>query len=124
MTVLNEPGTLTPMHVADGVSARILHSEQMSMGIIDLAPNAVVPEHHHINEQIGVVVLGSAQFIVAGTAKHMTAGSSYYILPDVPHKVIAGPEGAFIIECFTPVRDEWRTLAPSAVPSPRWPAGS
>jgi len=124
MAVLNETGSMSPLQVWEGVSVRVVHGDRISMAIAELAPNIVVPEHRHHNEQLGVVVQGSARFIVDGESRELVAGGTYRFLSNVAHQVEAGPDGAVLIESFTPVRSDWNDLPQVTDPSVQWPAAS
>jgi quercetin dioxygenase-like cupin family protein len=43
---------LRPHLLRDGITARAVHGERMTMAVVDLDPNAHLPEHHHENEQM------------------------------------------------------------------------
>jgi quercetin dioxygenase-like cupin family protein len=64
-----------------------------------------MPAHHHIAEQMGIVLDGSMTITAGGRSETVRAGSLYRIGPDVPHGVHAGPEGCTIIEMFSPARE-------------------
>jgi quercetin dioxygenase-like cupin family protein len=121
MGVLNEHGSLPLLQVWEGVTVRIVRGEQMTMAIAELAPGITVPQHQHPNEQLGVVLEGSARFITDEETSELRAGGTYRLLADVPHQVEVGPEGAVFMECFAPPRVDWDALQPAADGSVRWP---
>lgn len=104
------------------VSARRVQGERITLAVVELAPNAVVPEHRHPNEQMGIVIKGLMHFTVDGETRDLGPGGTWRILGDRPHDVVAGPEGAVVIDVFTPVRSDWddREVVDPA-PAPRWP---
>lgn len=104
------------------VLGRRIQGERITLALLELAPNAVVPEHRHANEQLGMVITGQMHFTVDGETRDLGPGGTWRILGDRPHDVIAGPDGAVVIDVFTPVRSDWDDRAvvePS--PAPRWP---
>ncbi len=106
----------------DTVRARRVQGERITLAIVELAPNAVVPEHRHAAEQLGMVIRGQMRFTVDGETRDLGPGGTWRILGDRPHDVVAGPEGAVVIDVFTPIRSDWDDKAwvvPS--PAPRWP---
>jgi unsaturated pyranuronate lyase len=106
----------------DAVRARRVEGERTTLAIVELAPNAVVPEHRHANEQLGMVIRGRMHFTVDGETRDLGPGGTWRILGDRPHDVVAGPEGAVVIDVFTPIRSDWadrRIVDPS--PAPKWP---
>ena len=106
----------------DQVRARRVQGERITLAIVELAPNAVVPEHRHAAEQLGLVIQGQMHFTVDGETRDLGPGGTWRILGDRPHDVVAGPEGAVVIDVFTPIREDWddRAVVQDAVP--RWPA--
>jgi quercetin dioxygenase-like cupin family protein len=93
----------------------------VTLALIELEANAVVPEHSHENEQVGFLVQGSMTFTIGGETGEVVPGSSWRILANVPHSVVAGPDGAALIEVFSPPRDDWESK-PTHEPGPgRWP---
>jgi quercetin dioxygenase-like cupin family protein len=106
----------------DTVNARRVQGERITLAIVELAPNAVVPEHRHAAEQLGMVIRGQMHFTVDGETRDLGPGGTWRILGDRPHDVVAGPEGAVVIDVFTPVRSDWddRAVVPGS-PAPKWP---
>lgn len=121
MSALMENGTIEPLAVWPGVLVRAVHGERLTVAIAELAPDVLVPAHQHPNEQLGVVVAGSAKFTTDGDSRNLSAGSVYRFFANVPHEVQAGPSGAVFIECFAPGRSDWMKLKPEPVAKPGWP---
>jgi quercetin dioxygenase-like cupin family protein len=106
----------------DAVRARRVEGERITLAIVELAPNAVVPEHRHAAEQLGMVLRGQMHFTVDGETRDLGPGGTWRILGDRPHDVVAGPEGAVVIDVFTPIRADWEDRAiVDLPPAPRWP---
>jgi unsaturated pyranuronate lyase len=106
----------------DTVGARRVQGERITLAIVELAPHAVVPEHRHAAEQLGMVITGLMHFTVDGETRDLGPGGTWRILGDRPHDVVAGPEGAVVIDVFTPVRSDWDGLeVVQPAPAPRWP---
>lgn len=105
----------------DDVTARIIQSELITMAIVELAPNATVPGHHHPNEQLGFVIRGGVRFTVGGLTRECGPGDTWRILADVPHHVQAGPEGAVVAEVYSPVRQDWAALPDHEPGVAAWP---
>jgi quercetin dioxygenase-like cupin family protein len=104
------------------VKARRVQGERITLAIVELAPNAVVPEHRHANEQLGMVIRGQMHFTVDGETRDLGPGGTWRILGDRPHDVVAGPEGAVVIDVFSPIRSDWDDKEIVDPPQdPRWP---
>jgi quercetin dioxygenase-like cupin family protein len=112
-----------PQAVWDGVAARAVNGERMTMAVIELEPDAVVPEHRHGNEQLGLVLQGMLTFRVGDETRECRPGETYRILADTPHAATAGPDGAVVLDVFAPIRSDWDAFYPQEPAKPRWPAG-
>ena len=112
---------LPVIQVWDTVVARAVHGDRQSLAVVELDPNAVVPEHRHENEQLGLVISGSLTFRIADETRELGPGETWTIPSNVAHEVTAGPEGAVVIDVFAPVRADWEELEKSEPRRPRWP---
>jgi quercetin dioxygenase-like cupin family protein len=105
----------------DAVRARRVQGESITLAVVELGPNAVVPEHRHPAEQVGIVIKGTFRFTVDGETRTLGPGGTWRILSNLPHDAQAGPEGAVVIDVFTPVRSDWDALPIAPKTAPRWP---
>jgi quercetin dioxygenase-like cupin family protein len=121
MNRLSELAALEPFRVWDGVVARSVDGERAAFAIVELEPSAVVPEHRHENEQLGMVLSGTVSFRVGDETRQLDAGGTWRIPPNVPHEVHAGPEGAVVLDVFAPVRADWAALERLVLRDPLWP---
>jgi quercetin dioxygenase-like cupin family protein len=112
---------LSPILLAEGLTARAVNGERITMALVDLEPNSKSPDHHHENEQLGFVVSGSIEFRVGDDKRVLHAGDSYVIPSHVPHQAVAGAEGATVLDIFAPVRADWEKLERSDPAPGRWP---
>ena len=113
---------LTALRVFDGVVARVVHGDQASLAIVELAPGAEVPEHRHPHDQLGVLLRGSVTFQIGTDRRALRPGAVWRILGGIPHHAVAGPDGAVVVEAFAPRRADWDALpAVSTTPPLTWP---
>jgi quercetin dioxygenase-like cupin family protein len=105
----------------ESVAVRTVDGERLTLGIVELDPNAFVPEHRHDHEQLGMVLHGSVEFRVGEEKRELGPGGTWRIPSNVPHEVHVGPEGAVVIDVFAPVRQDWGDVEPQAGRTPRWP---
>jgi quercetin dioxygenase-like cupin family protein len=110
MTAFGGIDRLDHLRIWDGLTAQAVEGDRMTLAVIDLEPGAAVPEHHHDNEQLGVLIRGTMRFRVGDETRDLGAGDTWRILSNVPHEVTAGPEGALAVECFAPARSDWAAL--------------
>lgn len=117
MSAFDELGEMSPLQVWPGLIARALTGAESTLAQIELDPGIDVPEHAHVNEQIGILTAGSVTFRIGDEEKELQPGGTWVIPANVPHSVTAGPGGASLIEVFVPRRDDWadrEILAPRA----------
>jgi quercetin dioxygenase-like cupin family protein len=110
-----------PIVLGDGIAARALNGERMTMAVVDLEPNAVLPEHRHENEQMGFIVRGSMTMRIANEVLELKAGDTYSIPSNIEHGAAAGPEGCTAADVFAPVRGDWDGREHQEPRSPDWP---
>jgi quercetin dioxygenase-like cupin family protein len=110
MTSFGSISGIEHLRIWDGITAQAIEGDRTTLAVIALEPNSTVPEHHHDNEQLGVLVRGAMTFRIGDETRELSAGDTWRILSHVPHEVTAGPDGALAVECFTPARADWAGL--------------
>jgi len=123
MSAFADVRSLAPQQIWAGVVSRAVHADRVTLTLLELDAAAVVPEHSHANEQVGLLLEGSVTFRIGDETKRLEPGDTWRILGGVSHSVETGPAGAVIVEVFSPVRDDWRGLEEQEPRPPRWPAG-
>jgi quercetin dioxygenase-like cupin family protein len=107
----------------EAVRARRIQGERITLAVVELAPDAIVPGHQHEAEQLGMVIEGSVTFTVGHERRELGPGGTWRIPSNVPHQVTTGPDGATVIDLFSPPRADWDALpAGPARPAIRWPS--
>ncbi len=99
--------TITPIA---GVDMSVLVGSAMMLGVVTLAPGAIVPLHHHPNEQVGYVVEGVITMTIAGETRDLGVGSTYFIPGDTPHEG-SSPAGCIVLDVFSPPRTDYAEMA-------------
>ena len=112
---------LRPYVIWEGALARAVHGERLTMAVVELEPNVAVPEHRHLNEQLGFVSRGSITMTVGGESRELRVGETYVIPTDVSHAALAGPDGATVVDIFSPPRDDWEGLERLEPSRGAWP---
>ncbi|MDQ2673125.1 MAG: cupin domain-containing protein [Chloroflexota bacterium] len=119
---LRDLSDLEPIRVWDGIRARTVEGDQVTLAIVELDPNAEVPEHTHPAEQNGMVLRGEMRFRIGDEERVLGPGGTWRILGGVPHAATAGPDGAEVIDVFSPIRSDWHAFEVLPRETPRWPA--
>jgi quercetin dioxygenase-like cupin family protein len=112
---------IRPQAIRDGITARAVNGERITMAVVDLDPAAQLPEHHHENEQLGFVISGVITMRIGGDKRELHAGDTYSIRSNVPHDAVAGPDGCTLADVFAPVRADWAKLERKEPSKPNWP---
>lgn len=121
MAAFSTVDAIRSQQIWEGVAGWGVHGEQVTLAVIELGPSAIVPEHSHANEQVGILVEGSLLFRIGSETRTVEPGGTWCVPARVPHAVTAGPEGAVAVEAFSPPRDDWQSLELRAPGRGRWP---
>lgn len=111
---------LPTLQIWSTVVARPIQGERITAAVVELDPDGLVPEHQHDNEQLGFVISGSVRFRVGDETRELGPGGTWRIASNVPHEVVAGPEGAVVVDVFSPIREDWAKVQ-RVERAPRWP---
>jgi quercetin dioxygenase-like cupin family protein len=121
MSAFDNLSSLDVYRIWDSVHARVVHGNRLTLSVVELDPDSIVPEHQHEHEQLGMVLTGSVSFRVGDETQDLGPGATWSIPSNTPHEVQVGPDGAVVVDVFTPTRDDWRDTPQAAARAPRWP---
>lgn len=89
------------------ISRQMIWGERAMLARIVLRKGAVVPEHHHENEQISYIVEGALRFTLGdGRVITVGAGQVLVIPSNLPHSAVA-LEDTLDLDIFAPPRADW-----------------
>jgi quercetin dioxygenase-like cupin family protein len=91
-----------------GVDIYTTCGDEMMLSLVEMEPRAVVEEHSHPHEQMGLMLEGEADFTIGGQQMRVTAGQMWRIPGGVLHKVVAGPRPVRALDVFHPPREDYR----------------
>jgi quercetin dioxygenase-like cupin family protein len=114
---LVELDDLRELELAPGVTARAVHTGNVTVAHVTLRAGATVPEHAHHHEQIVNVIEGEMELTVAGETQLLARGRVVLLPPMVAHSARAVTE-CHVLDIFHPVRDDFRAMAEGG-PAPR-----
>ena len=92
-----------------GVEMYVTESPQMTMSLIEMQPNSVIPEHSHPHEQVGCMLEGEAEFIVEGRPQRVVPGQMWRLPGGTRHKVVTGDQPMKSLDVFYPIREDMRS---------------
>ena len=91
-----------------GATILAMEAEKMTLTIMEFEPNTVLPEHSHPHEQVGYMVEGEAEFVIDGQSMQVRRGQMWRLPGGVRHQVKVGGKFMRVVECFCPVREDFR----------------
>lgn len=65
--------------MAPGIIAKFMLQNSLTTGLVEVAPNAVMPKHSHSGEKSGVVMQGSLDLTIAGETKTVSQGDVFLV---------------------------------------------
>ena len=94
--------------LAPGLTTQIFPGEGAMLSIVTIAPNASGMVHAHPEEQWGVLLEGTAVRVQGDEEIAVRKGDFWRTPGGVPHTMRAGPQGARVLDIFSPPRPEYR----------------
>ena len=94
--------------LGDGISTRIFCGEQAMLSIVSIEANAKGKSHSHPEEQWGFLLEGSGIRIQGNEQIEIKKGDFWQTPGGVEHGIIGGPNGAKILDIFSPPRNEYK----------------
>ena len=91
-----------------GVEIRAVWGTGLMLSVVRMEPRAIVEEHEHPHEQMGMVLEGQAEFVVGGERRVLGPGDMYHIPGGVRHKVVALDAPVRALDVFHPSREEYK----------------
>lgn len=91
-----------------GVHIRSMTGDKLMFIFVRLDPNAEVPPHQHVNEQVGTVIEGQLTITIGGETRTLSVGEAYHIPSNVPHGATTDERGCLVIDVFSPPREDYR----------------
>ena len=90
-----------------GIRARFFHTQNNTIGFVELDEGAVLPEHSHLHEQTTEVLEGTLELTVNGITHQLEAGSFIQIPSNVAHSAVAR-KSCYVRDIFYPVREDYK----------------
>jgi quercetin dioxygenase-like cupin family protein len=98
---------IKPKEVVPGITGYYAHGTGQTLGYIEIKAGSVLPEHHHVHEQITYIIEGQLDMIIGGVPCLLKAGMYHIIPSNVPHSAVA-PIYCKVIDVFNPVREDYK----------------
>ncbi len=82
--------------------------QQMTISRLRLEPGAILPEHDHPHEQLGILLSGRMRMTIGAWTAELGPGDVWRIPGDVRHSVEALDQAVEALDIFYPVREDYR----------------
>ncbi len=90
-----------------GFHAKFIHTEQVTIGFVEIESGSVLPEHHHFHEQTTTVLEGKLEITVEGKSHVLEAGQALVIPSNARHFALAHAD-CRVMDVFSPVREDYK----------------
>ena len=94
-------------NIFPGVNIFAAWGEGLMLSLVEMEPGAVVKEHEHPHEQMGLMLEGEMTFIIGDETRVIHPGDMWRIPGGIRHKVIAGDTPVRALDVFHPIREEY-----------------
>jgi quercetin dioxygenase-like cupin family protein len=94
--------------LSENLSRRMVVGKNEMLGYVFLKKGCFVPAHHHISEQITIIIKGALEFTTQGKKIVVREGETLLIPPNVEHSAVA-LDDTIDLDCFSPLREDWLT---------------
>lgn len=91
----------------EGVHMSVMAGARMMANWVRLEPGAVVPDHDHPHEQIGLVIEGEITMTIGEESRRIGPGTAYIVPGGVRHSGAGGPSGCLVLDIFGPPRADY-----------------
>jgi quercetin dioxygenase-like cupin family protein len=103
--------TLPGFSPLDGIQMSVLSGGRMMANWVRIEPGAVVPDHAHPHEQLGLVLEGEIDMTIDGETRRLGPGSAYVVPGGVRHAGQGGSTGCLVLDVFSPPREDYLSQA-------------
>ena len=88
-------------------AANILCGDKIMLSFVDMPADSYAEPHRHKDiEQATILLKGDAEFVVEGKRFPVQEGDVLIFAPDEEHGAYVGPNGARVLDVFTPPRED------------------
>ncbi len=99
-----------------GCRMRTPFGQNLMLSYLEMDDGAEVPLHAHPHEQGGILIRGQLQLTIGDETRLCEAGSMFIIPPHVPHRAVAVGGPAVVLDCFSPVREDYAEMFNKYIP--------
>ena len=90
-----------------GIKGRYIHTENNTIGFVELEAGSILPEHSHIHEQTTQILKGKLEMCIEGKTSVLESGMIVTIPSNVNHSAKA-LTFCKVTDVFSPVREDYK----------------
>ncbi|OEK09068.1 cupin [Flavivirga aquatica] len=90
-----------------GIKGRYIHTENTTIGFIDIEKGAILPAHSHFHEQTTQIISGKLEMTIDGITKILEPGTITIIPSNIVHSAIAITK-CVLTDTFYPIREDYK----------------
>lgn len=90
-----------------GIKGRYVHTENSTIGFVEIEKGAILPMHSHFHEQTTQITKGKLEMTIGGKTKVLEPGMFTIIPSNVPHSAVALTY-CLVTDTFCPVREDYK----------------
>ena len=98
---------IQPIELAPGIRIRAPFGQNLMLSYLEMDEGTVVPTHSHPHEQGGILLSGRMELTIGDQTRTVEAGSLFLIPPNTPHRAAAVGGPIALLDCFSPVREDY-----------------
>ena len=107
MSAFHQLTDLPEKELFKGFNARLVHTENMTISYVRIDAGAILPEHHHPEEQITNILAGQLEMTIGGETEVCNPGTTVVIPSNTPHSARA-LSACIALDIFNPVREDYK----------------
>jgi quercetin dioxygenase-like cupin family protein len=96
--------------IREGAERRLGHTDNLMMVVVDFYDGPKEhpdPPHSHPHEQVSYLAEGEVLVIIGQSQTRLGPGDIFLIPSGVPHSIQLLTEHARLVDCFTPIRQDF-----------------
>ena len=93
--------------IVPGITGYYAHGDKQTFGYVEIKKGSIVPEHHHVHEQITYIIEGQLNMVIGAKPCPLTAGMYHVIPSNMTHSAVAITY-CKVIDAFSPVREDYK----------------
>lgn len=96
--------------IREGAERRIGHTDNLMIVVVDFYDGPTDrpdPPHSHPHEQVCYVAQGEILFVMGDQQIRLVPGDSFLVPSGEPHSIQQLTEHVRLVDCFTPIREDF-----------------